>query len=201
MNCLYKTSTTNTFEEYKRFSRVLMYKKRSIIIYALLAVFLIFDSIVLDNPMFMIFAVVYTILIWLLHNMQVKKVFKTNKTLQNAEVNFEFYDDYFVETNAYGTTTLEYTKLHKIIETKTNFYFMLAKNQGFILVKKNFPEGLDKFLRNLKIDWSRGVNWSEKEFYKSIIAFRILCTLCIFGNEWGCNGWNLVVLSDYDNWI
>ena len=151
MESLYKTKTINTFEEYKRFSRVLMYKKRSIIIYALLAAFLILDGIVLDNMIFIVFAVVYPFIIWLLHNMQVKKVFNTNKALQNAEVNFEFYNDYFTETNEYGNTKLEYNKLHKIIETKTNFYLMIAKNQGFILVKENFPEGLEEFLRNIKI--------------------------------------------------
>ena len=163
MDCLYKTKTINTFEEYKRFSRILLCKKRSIIIYILLAIFLILDSIFLENPIFAIFAVhnkhkatkiiIFLIswLIWLLHNIQVKKVFKTNKALQNAEVNFEFYDTYFIETNEYGNTKLEYSKLHKIIETKTNFYLMLAKNQGFILVKDNFPEGLDVFLRNIKI--------------------------------------------------
>jgi len=151
MESLYKTKTINTFEEYKRFSRVLMYKKRSIIIYALLAAFLILDGIVLDNMIFIVFAVVYPFVIWLLHNMQVKKVFKTNKALQNAEVNFEFYNDYFTETNEYGNTKLEYNKLHKIVETKTNFYLMIAKNQGFILVKENFPEGLEEFLRNIKI--------------------------------------------------
>lgn len=151
MESLYKTKTINTFEEYKRFSRVLMYKKRSIIIYALLAAFLILDGIVLDNMIFIVFAVVYPFVIWLLHNMQVKKIFKTNKALQNAEVNFEFYNDYFTETNEYGNTKLEYNKLHKIIETKTNFYLMIAKNQGFILVKENFPEGLEEFLRNIKI--------------------------------------------------
>ena len=151
MDCLYKTKTINTFEEYKRFSRILLCKKRSIIIYILLAIFLILDSIFLENPIFAIFAVVYPILIWLLHNRQVKKVFKTNKALQNAEANFEFYNDYFSETNEYGNTKLEYNKLHKIIETKTNFYLMIAKNQGFILVKENFPEGLEEFLRNIKI--------------------------------------------------
>lgn len=151
MESLYKTKTINTFEEYKRFSRVLMYKKRSIIIYALLAAFLILDGIVLDNMIFIVFAVVYPFIIWLLHNMQVKKVFKTNKALQNAEVNFEFYDTYFTEENSYGNTKLEYSKLHKIIETKTNFYLMIAKNQGFILIKENFPEGLEEFLRNIKI--------------------------------------------------
>ena len=98
------------------------------------------------------FAIFYPILIWFLHNRQVKKVFSTNKALQNAVAEFEFYDTHFTETNIYGGATLEYSKLYKIIETKTNFYLMIAKNQGYILCKKNFPEGLDEFLRSIKID-------------------------------------------------
>ncbi len=151
MVCSFKTTTTNTFEEYKRFSRRLLFNKRSIVIYILAGSFLIFDGIILDNMLFILFAILYPILIWLLHNWQVKKVFNTNKVLQNADVNYEFYDTYFTETNDYGNTKLEYAKLHKIIETKTNFYLMIARNQGFILVKKNFPDGLEEFLRNIKI--------------------------------------------------
>ena len=61
----------------------------------------------------------------------------------------------FTETNPYGTTTLEYAKLHKIVETKTNFYLLIAKNQGYILTKSTFPMGLDEFLRNIKL-WCGG---------------------------------------------
>ena len=58
MDCLYKTKTINTFEEYKRFSRRLLCNKRSIIIYALAGTFLIVDGIVLDNFWFIAFAVI-----------------------------------------------------------------------------------------------------------------------------------------------
>ena len=151
MECLYKATTTNTFEEYKRFSMRLLYKKQSIIIYALAAAICILGGIVLEKPIFIAFTVIYPILVWFLCYQQVKKAFNTNKPLQNTVAEFEFFDTYFTETNPYGTTTLEYAKLHKIIETKTNFYLLIAKNQGYILCKDSFSKGLDEFLRNLKI--------------------------------------------------
>lgn len=151
MECLYKTTTKNTFAEFKKFSNTLFRNKKNIILYTLLSAFLIFDGIVLENIFFIIFAVVYPILIVFLHNRQVKKVFVTNKAFQDLEVNFEFYDTYFLTTDLYGSGQLEYTKLHKIIETKTNFYLMIAKNQGMILVKDNLPAGLADFLRSIKL--------------------------------------------------
>ena len=151
MDYLYKTKTTNTFEEYKRFSMRLLFKKQSIMIYALAAALCIWGGIVLEKPIFIVFAVIYPILVWALCYQQVKKSFNTNKPLQNTVAEFEFYDTYFTETNPYGTTTLEYAKLHKIIETKTNFYLLIAKNQGYILTKSTFPTGLEDFLKSIKI--------------------------------------------------
>lgn len=46
-------------------------------------------------------------------------------------VKFDFYDTYFTETTQNGETRLEYNKLYKIIETKTNFYLMIAKKSRF----------------------------------------------------------------------
>lgn len=66
-------------------------------------------------------------------------------------VKYDFYNTYFIENDDNGETKLEYKKLYKIIETKTNFYLMISKNQGFLLNKSNFPKGLDDFLRNIKI--------------------------------------------------
>lgn len=151
MNSLYKTTTKNTFEEYKKFSRKILLNKPTVIIYALVTAFLAIDGIILKNMYFIFFVILYPTVIWLLHTTQTKKVFKTNKVLQNTDVTYEFYETNFTETNPCGTTKIEYAKLYKIIETKTNFYLMIAKNQGFILCKKDFPNGLNEFLRNIKV--------------------------------------------------
>ncbi len=151
MDCLYKTSAKNTFGEYKKFSKRIMLSKGTIIVYALLTAFLIFDGIVTESMYFIVFVILYPAVVWLIYVIQTRKWFKTNKVFQNTTAEYEFFATYFTETDLYGTTRIEYSKLHKIIETKTNFYLMIAKNQGLILCKENFPEGLNQFLRSIKI--------------------------------------------------
>lgn len=150
MNCIYQATAKNTYEEYQRFSNVLFWNKKSIIIDILLSLFLILDGILLHNIFFILFAVLFPLLLIFLHKRRIKKVFDSNKALQNAEMHYEFYDSYFTQTNAFGSTKLEYTQLYKIIETKTNFYLMIAKNQGFLLTKETLPKGLAEFLQIVK---------------------------------------------------
>ena len=151
MESLYKTNTIYSFEEYKRYNKSLQLKRSRIIWYIILEAWILLLGCLMENILLIAFAILYPILIVILVNRQVKKVWKSNKVAQNMNVNFCFYDTYFTEADENGDTKLEYSKLHKIIETKTNFYLMIAKNQGFILNKANFPDGLEEFLRNIKI--------------------------------------------------
>lgn len=149
MNCLYTTTTNYSYDEYKRFSWNLLLKRSHIIFYIILELFILLLGCFMKNSLFIVFAVIYPIMIFLLQNRQIKKVWTSNKVAQDMLVNFEFYDTYFVETDKSGNTKLDYSNLHKVIETKTNFYLLIAKNQGFILVKKNMPEGLADFLKSI----------------------------------------------------
>lgn len=151
MESLYKTNTTYSFEEYKRYNKSIQFKRSRIIWYIILEAWILLLGCLMENYLLILFAIIYPIVIVILVNRQIKKVWKSNKIAQDMNVAFEFYDTYFTENNESGDTRVEYSKLHKIIETKTNFYLMIAKNQGFILVKKNFPDGLEEFLRNIKI--------------------------------------------------
>ncbi len=151
MDCLYSTTTIYSYEEYKRYNLCLMLKRSRIIWYIVLEAWILLLGFLMNNYLLILFAIIYPIIIAILLNRQIKKVWNSNKIAQNMDVKFEFYDTYFTEINENGETRLEYNKLHKILETKTNFYLMIAKNQGFILSKANFPEGLDGFLRNIKI--------------------------------------------------
>ena len=45
-----------------------------------------------------------------------------------------------------GTNTIRYSDLSEIIETDTNFYLMLGKNQGSLLNKNDCSEELINFL-------------------------------------------------------
>ncbi len=104
----------------------------------------------LSNTFLIIFALIYPILFLITRNMGVKRVFNSNKVLQNAVVEFKFYEDHFEETNPSGTSNITYDKLNEIIETKTNFYLMIAKNQGYIVIKQNAPEGLIELIQSKK---------------------------------------------------
>ncbi len=79
-----------------------------------------------------------------------KKVYYSNKLAVDAELDFDFYENYFVKTSSAGTEKVEYTSLLKVVETKTNFYLMIGLNQGYMLKKADMPQGLDVFIRNLK---------------------------------------------------
>lgn len=149
MNCLYTTTTNYSYDEYKRFSWNLLLKRSHIIFYIILELFILLLGCFMKNSLFIVFAVIYPIMIFLLQNRQIKRVWKSNKVAQDMLVNFEFYDTYFVEKDKSGNTKLDYSNLHKVIETKTNFYLLIAKNQGFILVKENMPEGLADFLKSI----------------------------------------------------
>ena len=71
--------------------------------------------------------------------------------VQNVDVHYEFYEDFLVEKTENGEMKVEYSKLDEIIETKTNFYLMIAKNQGCMISKTDMPSGLDEFIRKIKI--------------------------------------------------
>ena len=150
MECLYKTSTTNTYEEYKRFSWVL-YKKAYILFVVLFGVFMVIAGAVLDNIVFYAFALLMPFFETWVQNTKIKKTYKSSTIAQNIKMDFEFYEEYFIKKSEVGEDKIFYNKLSRVIETKTNFYMMIANNQGYVLCKNNFPKGLDDFLRNLKI--------------------------------------------------
>ena len=69
--------------------------------------------------------------------------------MHDARIDYRFYEKYFVKIFGGSEEQFEYEKLHKIIETKTNFYLMLNRTQGFVLVKDNMPQGLAEFFKSL----------------------------------------------------
>ena len=78
-----------------------------------------------------------------------KKTYYSNKAITSCVADFEFYDNYVREITQNGETKLEYSKIYKIIETKTNFYIMASVNQGFIIVKSNCSDGLIDFIKSI----------------------------------------------------
>ena len=150
MEPLYRTTNKYTYDEYKKFNRAVMLKKKTLIATIIAVLLILIGGILLESLFLILFAIIYPILFVLLMNVGVKRVYNSNKILQDLDVNFEFYDDCFVVKHEAGEAKIPYDKLNEIIETKTNFYLMIARNQGYMVLKETMPEGFEEFIRGKK---------------------------------------------------
>ncbi len=149
MNILYEVRMTYTFGEYKAYSKA-MFRRQALP--ALLGMELLFVilSVYTGGPFLTVLGLLWLGAAVLVQNRQVKKIYASNKLAQNMEILFQFGEEALVENTANGQFTVPYEKLHKILETKTHFYLMTAKNQGYMLNKSAFPPGLEEFLQARK---------------------------------------------------
>ena len=76
-----------------------------------------------------------------------RKMFRQTKAAQGLVNEYEFFDDCFNNSNANGQSTLTYDKLFKVLETRTHFYLMLSKVQGYIIAKDEAPAGFTEFMQ------------------------------------------------------
>ncbi len=147
MEGLYKVSTKYSYEEYKKFNEALLKKRHTwTILIGCSILILLVGAWVKENWM-ILFALFYPLFFYLIQQYNIKKIYESNKLNAEMDIHYEFFPDYFTEGNQMGEVKIPYEKLSEIIETKTNFYLMIAKNQGFMLSKENMEEGLISFLK------------------------------------------------------
>ena len=150
MESLFHTTSKNTFDEYKKYVLTLQ-KKRLILTISLLVVFFCIVGYFTKHTLFYVAAVILPFLEYFSVVRPLKKLYYSNKLAVDAVLEYDFYDTYFTKKSVAGEDKIEYDKLAKIIETKTNFYLMLALNQGYMLKKEGMPKGFDEFIRKLNI--------------------------------------------------
>ena len=148
MDCLYETFTVFTFEEYKKFVEVVSNRKRSNILLAAVSVLLLVMGIVQKTPLLIVLAIAYPFLAIFSQKIGVKKSYQNAGAMHDARVDYRFYEKHFVKVFDGKEDQFEYEKLFKVLETETNFYLMLSKTQGFVLVKANMPDGMVEFVKN-----------------------------------------------------
>ena len=161
MEPLFTTQTAYTYEEYKKFNFSVMKIKKmavlfavTIILYLLVILGWIFipNNSMSDNFIYIIgILILVEIILVIFIPINIKSTYRSNKTMMNgSDVKIDFYNDHFEEASIKGTAKVDYKDLYKIIETKTHFYLMLAKNQGGIIIKQNCTPELIAFLQELK---------------------------------------------------
>ena len=80
-----------------------------------------------------------------------RKLFRQTKVAQDIVNEYDFFDQYFAYRNTNGQGSMAYDKLFKVIETRTHFYLMLSKVQGYTIAKDEAPAGFTEFMQK-KID-------------------------------------------------
>ena len=78
-----------------------------------------------------------------------KKAYYANTAMQDIVLTYSFYPDHVETNNTLGFTTIPYDKLYRVVETPTNFYLLIARNQGMVIVKENCSAELIAFLQKL----------------------------------------------------
>ena len=153
MEPLFKISQEYTFKEYKKFANAVLKWNRIIVSVFLWFAFLSGVLLISFNGsstqawVLVFFPILYVIF----RKMSIKKYYNSNKILKDITQEYEFYEEYFITKNTNSEAKIEYDKIHKIIETKTNFYIMVAQNQGYIISKSVCSDELVEFLRRLRV--------------------------------------------------
>lgn len=155
MDWLFETETEYTFEEYRRFCRMVfqrmdgMGKKAALLSAAMLILGItgFFRGDTAFGMVFLLAAPLFLAVLRLRMERTVKKAWETNRVTQGIRTRYRFYEDFYEQENDLGYTKVSYEKLYRILETDQNFYLMYGKNQGAILVKERCSQELMEFLR------------------------------------------------------
>ena len=148
---LFKTSIKYTFEEYKGFTKAIyryVYKVHIMLLVIIVALLILFA--ITKNFMAILAAVAFPLFFVYFMNREIKKVYESNRVLKDNFSVFDFYDKYFEQTNAVSHSVVKYSDIYKIVETDKNIYIMVAKNEGYILLKSNCSKELIEFLKSIK---------------------------------------------------
>ncbi len=151
MEPLFETKTKCTENQYKKFYKAVLGKQHLEVWIVVLEISSLITFAITHKIFYLLQMILFPIFIYAFLEIARKKEFNSNNTIRNVESEFAFYENYFEEKTKYGEAKIEYRMLHRIIETKDNMYLMIAKSQGYILIKENMPKGLVEFINSKKV--------------------------------------------------
>lgn len=152
----FETETVYTLNECRKAAwGVWLHSKKDVAFFICLAILMLIGIVSISFGMYdvgskiLLIMGAYVVALLAITELQIRKGFNTNKIMQNAKVHFVFYEDRFEVLSASGNNHIEYKQLYKMIETKENFYPMIASNNMFIVRKADCSEELIDFLRGM----------------------------------------------------
>lgn len=156
MELLFENKTECTDKEYEKYLQIYqkeyaVQERLNTIIYFIFLIFCIIFAINEKQIALGIgLIVIMIIFIWYKFIRPYKLLQKTQKktTLEQYICHYKFYKNNFTVNAPEGTATIFYFKLYKVIETNTNFYIFISKENGFILSKEGFTKGKTKEFSN-----------------------------------------------------
>ncbi len=162
MKPLFTTTTTFTLDEYMKYNMQIGLKSkrfvRTVITFTglilLLALVSFLDKSYVMAIVYVISGMLYPVLLMVFMRIGMKRTYN-NELFHDTVCKFSFFAQHMVGEGP--TDCLEYTydKLYSIAETETNFYIMIAKDQGWIVVKNNCTPELIAFIQQIKREYNK----------------------------------------------
>ena len=171
---LFRAESRMDYAEYERFNLFVMKHHRTWLAKAVPFVLMIgLGAVIVDCVLlrqYVAALIVAALLCWYVWDKveqrsakkHIRRVYETNKMIQNTLTTFSFYREHFVSEAAEGRDSIPYDKLYAVLESETNFYLMIARNQGMVLRKENCSAELQEFLRHLKPSATDSMPGGEK---------------------------------------
>ena len=154
---LYETESTLTWEEYKKFSKIVQKNAQNKKLRYICSIIIVAGSIfLLCVHMYLPVILAVFILVvgfssaFVLQKRAVKRSWDSNKIMQNSQNHYLFYEDCLEEKSDAGSVKILYGKIHKIVITDTNIYILTGINQGLILIKEKCSMELIGFIDSIK---------------------------------------------------
>lgn len=158
MDALYNIDSTVTWNEYKRFCKVVQKSnsRPKILTYVCLVIVLIGSIFLIRAHRYYptIMAVFILVIgfssVFVKQKREIERAWNTNKNMQNSLHHFLFYEDYLEDKSSTSMVKLLYNEIHKIIITDTNIYIMSGSTQGLLISKENCDEEFLSFIFSIK---------------------------------------------------
>lgn len=154
----YETSTTMTYDEYKKMSLAsypVMHRGALIflIVVELMCVILFAVSLLSSSrlsALFLIYSFVLPVILFIRTTLTLRKAYNSTKAAHNHTNRYLFYEDHVEATSTIGESRIEYKDLYKVIETKTNYYLFIGMNVAMNIIKANCSDELLRLLNTIK---------------------------------------------------